>query len=116
MLIYKGGEGQWSWIFHRVTGIGVFLFLFAHIIDTMLVGWGPEVYDKVVAIYSNPIFKISEVGLFASLLYHALNGIRIIIVDFWSQGTKYHKQMFWIEIAIFVVAMVPISFMMLRHL
>lgn len=115
-MFYKGKEGQWSWIFHRLTGVGVLLFLFAHIIDTMLVGWGPEVYDKVIAIYRNPIFKVSEVGLFAAVLYHALNGIRIILVDFWPEGTKYHKQMFWIEMAIFIAAMIPVSFIMLSHL
>lgn len=115
-MIYKGKEGQWSWIFHRLTGVGVLLFLFAHIIDTMLVGWGQEVYDKVIALYRLPIFKISEVGLFAAVLYHALNGIRIILVDFWTEGTKYHKQLFWLEMGIFVAAMIPVSFIMLRHL
>lgn len=115
-MIYRGKEGQWSWIFHRMTGLGVLLFLFIHIIDTMLVGWGPEIYNKMIAIYRNPLFKIGEVGLFASVLYHALNGIRIILVDFWPEGTKYHKQMFWIEITIFVFTMIPVSMVMLLHL
>jgi succinate dehydrogenase / fumarate reductase cytochrome b subunit len=56
MTVYKGRVGQWSWIFHRVTGVGVLLFLFAHIIDTLLVGFGPEVYNKVIAIYRHPFW------------------------------------------------------------
>ena len=116
MTFYKGREGQWSWIFHRVTGLGVLLFLLIHIIDTMLVGWGPDLYDKVMGVYSHPAFRISEVGLFAAVLYHALNGIRIILVDFWPDGTRYHKQMFYAVIALFVIGMVPVSYLMLRHL
>lgn len=114
-MIYKGKAGQWSWLFHRVTGVGVLLFLFAHIIDTMLVGWGPEVYDKVIAVYAHPVFRVSEVGLFAAVLYHALNGMRIILIDFWPGMTRYHAQIFYTMMAIFVLAMVPVSYLMLRH-
>ncbi|OGR50859.1 MAG: succinate dehydrogenase, cytochrome b556 subunit [Elusimicrobia bacterium RIFCSPLOWO2_02_FULL_39_32] len=114
-MIYKGKEGQWSWIFHRITGIGVLLFLAIHIIDTMLIGWGPEIYNKVIAIYRNPIFKIGEVGLFAAVLYHALNGIRIILIDFIPETTKYHRQIFYVEMLLFFLAMIPVSFLMLSH-
>ena len=116
MTFYKGKTGQWSWIFHRLTGVGVLLFLFAHIIDTMLVGWGPEVYDKVIAVYSHPIFRTSEVFLFAAVLYHSLNGIRIILIDFWPGTTRYHKQIFYVMMFIFVAAMIPVSYLMLRHI
>ncbi|MCL5005257.1 MAG: hypothetical protein M1404_01880, partial [Acidobacteria bacterium] len=37
---YRGHEGQWAWLFHRITGIGVFLFLLAHIVDTAMIGGG----------------------------------------------------------------------------
>ncbi|MBI2119475.1 MAG: succinate dehydrogenase, cytochrome b556 subunit [Elusimicrobia bacterium] len=114
-MFYKGKEGQWSWIFHRITGIGVLLFLAIHIIDTMLVGWGPEIYNKVIAIYRNPIFKIGEVGLFAAVLYHALNGIRIMIIDFVPEFTKYHRQIFYLEMLLFFLSMIPVSFLMLSH-
>lgn len=116
MSFYRGKEGQWSWIFHRASGVGVLLFLLIHILDTMLVGWGPEVYDRVISVYRNPFFKISEVGLFAAVLYHALNGVRIILIDFWSDSTRYHKQMFYVVLAIFILTMIPVSFLMLSHL
>ncbi len=112
-MIYRGKEGQWSWIFHRLTGVGVLLFLLIHIVDTILIGWGPDVYNKMMEIYHNPFFKVSEVGLFAAVLYHALNGVRIILVDFWASGTKYHKQMMWIVFALCAVGMVPVSYIML---
>ena len=114
MTFYRGKEGQWSWFFHRLTGVGVLLFLFVHILDTMLVGWGPEVYDRVITIYSHPIFRTSEVGLFASVLYHALNGIRIILIDFWPGAVRHHGRIFYIMTAIFVLTMIPVSYLMLR--
>ena len=45
--VYQGHEGQWSWLLHRVTGVAIILFLFAHVVDTAVVGWGPEAYNRV---------------------------------------------------------------------
>ena len=47
--LYRGREGQWSWVAHRVTGVIIILFLFAHVVDTAVVGWGPNAYNKVIA-------------------------------------------------------------------
>ena len=116
MTFYKGKEGQWSWFFHRLTGVGVLLFLFAHILDTMLVGWGPDVYDRVISVYAHPFFRVSEVALFAAVLYHALNGIRIILIDFWPGAVRWHEQIFYVMMALFAAGMIPVSFLMLRHL
>ena len=113
---YRGGLGQWSYILHRVTGVGVLLFLLIHIVDTSLIGWGPEIYNKVIAIYRNPFFKVAEVGLLASVLFHALNGIRVLLVDFWPKGTLYHKQMFYGVVALFFLIMIPATYVMLSRL
>src|SRR5438132_577421 len=109
-MIYRGKEGQWSWILHRVTGVGVLIFLFLHIIDTMLVGWGPDVYNKIIEIYRNRFFKVGELGLFASVLFHSINGVRIIVVDFWPESTRHHKKMFWIGTTVFIASMIPVSY------
>ena len=114
--MYKGGEGQWAWILHRVTGVGVFLFLLVHIVDTALIGWGPEVYNKVVAIYHLPLFRVGEVILAAMVLYHALNGVRIIIVDFWEEATRFHRQLFWAEATLFLIIFLPGAYLMLKPL
>ena len=52
--LYRGREGQWTWIAHRVTGVAIILFLFAHVVDTALVGWGPEAYNRVVRSTTTP--------------------------------------------------------------
>ena len=114
-MFYRGKEGQWSWIFHRLTGVGVLLFLITHILDTMLVWFGPNIYNRVIMIYRHPLFKFAEIGLFAAVLYHSLNGIRIILIDFWPAGTRHHKQMFYIEITVFVLAMAVVTTIMMGH-
>lgn len=115
-MFYRGKEGQWSWIFHRLTGVGVLLFLFIHIVDTFLVGFGPAVYDKMMELYRNPVFMVSEIFLFAAVLYHSLNGVRIIIVDFWPSGARYHKQLFYAVMTLFVIGMIPVTYLMVGHI
>ena len=115
-MFYRGKSGQWAWILHRLTGVGVLLFLFAHILDTMLVGFGPRAYNAMLAIYRNPFFKVNEVVLFGAVLYHSLNGVRIIVIDFWPKGAQYQKQIFYATMAVFVLSMIPVSIIMLSHL
>lgn len=113
---YRGGIGQWSWFLHRVTGVGVLVFLCLHILDTALIVLGPEHYNSVIQIYRLPVFRVMEVGLFASVLFHALNGVRIILVDCWVDLTRFHQAMFHVQMACFVVVMIPVAWSMLRPL
>lgn len=97
--ILRSQTGAWAWLLHRVTGVGVLLFLLAHIVDTALIGFGPEAYEHALALYRLPIFKLGEIALVLAVVYHSVNGIRVILVDFWEAGTKYHKQLFWASVA-----------------
>ncbi|MBM7812847.1 succinate dehydrogenase / fumarate reductase cytochrome b subunit [Saccharothrix algeriensis] len=106
---------MWSWVAHRITGVLTFFFLFAHVLDTALVRVSPDAYDKVIETYKNPIVNLFEVGLVGAVLYHALNGIRVMLVDFWSKGTKYQRQMLWAILGVWVAVMIPGTyFMMVR--
>ena len=115
MTLYKGGVGQWSWILHRVTGVAVLLFLFTHILDTALIMVGPLWYNRIIAIYRMSIFGLMEIGLFAAVLYHAVNGVRIIIMDLWVGTTAYYKQLFWVQTVIFLLVFLPVGWIMLGH-
>ena len=114
--LYRGREGQWSWIAHRVTGVGILLFLFAHIVDTALVGWGPDAYNRVVSVYHHPIVQIMELGLVGAVIYHALNGIRIMIIDFWPSATEQQARLFWATMLLFAGSMAPITWIMGRRI
>jgi succinate dehydrogenase / fumarate reductase, cytochrome b subunit len=113
--LYRGREGMWSWVAHRITGVLVFFFLFAHVLDTALIRVSPDSYNRVLDTYKNPIVNLMEVGLVAAVLFHALNGLRIILIDFWEQGPRYQKQLLYAEMTVFLVLMVPGVFFMLEH-
>ena len=116
MSVYRGGVGQWSWALHRLTGVGVLIFLCLHILDTALIALGPEHYNQIIAIYRLPIFRVMEVGLFACVLFHALNGVRIILIDCWVDLTRIHATLFKIQMVCFVVIMVPVAWIMIHAL
>jgi len=113
--LYRGGQGMWSWVAQRITGIAVFFFLYVHVLDTALVRVSPEAYDIVIATYKTPIVNLLEVGLVGAVLYHALNGLRVIAVDFWSSGPRYQRQMLWAVVGVWVVVMIPGTYYMMRH-
>lgn len=112
--LYRGREGMWSWVAHRVTGVLVFFFLFAHVLDTALVRVSPNDYDRVVDTYKHPIVTLMEVGLVAAVLFHALNGIRVMLVDFWEKGVRLQRHMLYGELIVFVMLMAPAAFFMLK--
>lgn len=98
--LYRGKIGMWSWVLHRITGVAIFFFLLVHVLDTALVRVSPEAYNAVINTYKTPIIGLAELGLVAAILFHGLNGIRVILIDFWRKGAKYQNLMFWVVIAI----------------
>ena len=111
--LYRGKVGMWSWVLHRITGVAIFFFLLVHVLDTSLVRLSPEAYDAVIATYKTPLIGVAELGLVAAILFHALNGIRVILIDFWGKGAKYQNLMFWVVV---VVAFVIFAAFAPRHL
>jgi len=113
--LYRGGEGMWTWVLQRITGVSVFFFLLVHVLDTALVRVSPEAYDLIIATYKTPIVNVLEVGLVGAVLYHALNGLRVIAVDFWKRGPRYQRQMTWVIVGIWLIVMAPGTYYMMRH-
>lgn len=103
--LYRGHGGMWSWVGHRVTGVVIFFYLLVHVLDTALVRVSPEAYDAVIGSYKTWYFALGEAGLVAAIIFHALNGLRIILVDFWSWATRNQRVLFWVVIGLWVVLM-----------
>ena len=72
-----------------------------------------EAYDSVIGTYKNPIVGLGEAGLVAAVLFHGLNGVRVMLVDFWRRGTRFQRQMLWGVVGLWIVLMVPF---LVRHL
>jgi len=113
--VYRGDAGMWSWVAHRITGVLTFFFLFAHVLDTALVRVSPQAYNSIIETYKNPFVNLVEVGLVGAVLYHALNGIRIMLIDFWANGARYQRMMLWILLAVWLVVMIPGVYFMLQR-
>jgi succinate dehydrogenase / fumarate reductase, cytochrome b subunit len=105
--LYRGDPGMWSWVLHRITGATIFFFLFVHVLDTALVRVSPQAYNEVIETYKTPLVGLMEVGLVAAVLFHALNGIRVILVDFWAEGPRHQKKMLVGVAAVWLLVMVP---------
>lgn len=90
---YKIRTGMLAWMLHRLTGVALVGYLVLHV-------WGlksmtdPEAYNALIAGYHAPIYKIGEFLLLGAVCWHALNGLRIVLIDFlgWSPN---QKKLFW---------------------
>jgi succinate dehydrogenase / fumarate reductase cytochrome b subunit len=107
--LYRGREGMWSWVLHRITGMGIYFFLLVHILDTALVRVSPEAYNIVIGHYQTPFMGVAELALVGAIVFHAFNGLRIILVDFWNIGTKHHVAIFYVVVGLWVVTMVAFT-------
>ncbi|MEV3901333.1 MULTISPECIES: succinate dehydrogenase, cytochrome b556 subunit [unclassified Mycobacterium] len=104
--LYRGDPGMWSWVLHRISGATIFFFLFVHVLDTALVRVSPQAYNEIIETYKSPIIGLMEIGLVAAVLYHALNGIRVILIDFWAKGPRYQRQMLWVVAGVFLTVLI----------
>jgi succinate dehydrogenase / fumarate reductase cytochrome b subunit len=107
--------------------MGIALFLVVHIIDTFLVVAYPAEYDFTVAIYGGTFageyywplrwaFRISELALITCVVFHAVNGVRIVLFDFWPRAADYQQQLFWAVLILFGGIMLPVTFVVLSAL
>lgn len=104
--IYKGKTGMWAFTAHRITGFLVLMFLLLHVVDVTLAGISEHLYDTVHAVYGNIVLRLFEVGLLGALVFHALNGLRIIAVDFFDAAVERQKQLAWVVAGITAVVTV----------
>ncbi len=114
-LRYRGAIGQWSWVLHRISGLGVILFLTLHVIDTSWSVFYPEKYVKAIATYQTPLFTIGEFALVACVIYHALNGLRIAILDFKPVWWRHQQRAALYVLLGTVIILVPTFILMFGH-
>ncbi len=103
-----------AWAFHRISGVAIWAFVLLHVLDIWLVSANPSLYDEVLKFYASPVGRVGETLLGAALLYHALNGLRIIVMDFWPATTVFHKQLWYVSWVVFVVVGLPGAYIILR--
>jgi succinate dehydrogenase / fumarate reductase cytochrome b subunit len=116
-VTYRGREGQVAWMLHRLTGLGVFFFLALHIVDIFLMSFGSHVFDSLLFFYHQYIFKLAIVfGLYLGILYHGLNGMRIVIIDFWPNLSSKQATLWRVQMAVFLIIYIPSALIMLSSM
>ncbi len=108
--MYKGQSGMWSWLLHRVTGLGILLFLLIHIVDISLLGFGPLVYNEGIVLFDQIVVRLLSLALIGAVLFHAFNGVRIMFIDFWRKGVRYQRAMFIGVLVLTVLVFLPMSY------
>jgi succinate dehydrogenase / fumarate reductase, cytochrome b subunit len=92
--------GMWAWLLFRISGLILVFYLGAHII---IISTGHfDKLDSLMKSFDNPLMVLLDLALVVAVLYHALNGVRIILMDF-GVGVQRHKAMFWSAMAVVVI-------------
>ncbi len=109
----------WSWVLRRVTGVAVALYLLLHIWVIHSLTAGATTYDQVMKILAAPLFKLGETALLGAVIYHGLDGVRVLLTDFFG-AAWYQRRLFWglmvFGILLFAVAAVPLLLFTLQSL
>ncbi|MHA2054023.1 MAG: hypothetical protein ACXACP_11345 [Candidatus Hodarchaeales archaeon] len=114
---FSHGIGHYAWLFQRVTGLALLVYVFFHLtmIGTMLLdpflgtGAAGTFYNTVVHAVNQPLIHTGtdlldhmlslgffiDAGVMAFGIYHGANGVRVILFDF-GIGIHRQKAIFWI--------------------
>jgi len=98
------GTGMWAWLLFRISGLILVFYLGAHIIIISTARWasGGATFNSLMKTFDNAGLVVMDLALVVAVLYHALNGVRIILMDL-GVGVKQHKVMFWSAMAVVVI-------------
>ena len=99
-LKYRGGGPMLAWILHRITGLSILFFVGLHVIASFFMQqMGSDWAIAVNTVYESWIFQIL-VAFF--VLFHAINGLRIVVLDFWPKFLQYQREVLWLQWLIFL--------------
>lgn len=110
---YRGDIGHWSWVAHRLTGLGILGFLTIHVWDTANAAFFPHVYAWSIDVFKHPFFGVGEIAILGAVLYHAFNGVRITLLDFKPEWWHHQKVSSYIVWGLFLLIFLPIAIYLL---
>jgi succinate dehydrogenase cytochrome b subunit len=95
-LRYKGQGPMLTFILHRIGGLGMAIFITIHILASFIGGKGGVFINTI---YENWLFQIF---IFFCVLFHAINGLRITLVDLFPKLLVHQREAIWVEWAVFI--------------
>ena len=112
---YRGGVGMMAWLLHRVSGLALSGYLLLHIWDLRGAQRSAEAFDEALATFQSPFWKAMDLLLVAAVLYHAINGIRLLLFDA-GIGLRHQRQLFWLASGLTVAIFIFSAVMVFTHL
>ena len=106
---------MWAFILHRITGLSLIFYLLLHIIVISTSLKGPDPFNNLLAVLTSPPFIIADLALLAAVLFHGLNGIRILFFDL-GIGIRIQKYIFWFVILIAACIWCSTLYMTIPHI
>jgi succinate dehydrogenase / fumarate reductase cytochrome b subunit len=104
---------RWAFYAHRTGGLAILGFLALHLVDVGLVAVSPALYDEVHALYGTPVLRVFEVVLLTAILFHAFDGLRLVLLDLVDVGWRTSERLLWLAIALTVVVAIPAAVVIL---
>jgi len=95
-LRYRGQGPMLTFVLHRIGGLGLVIFVTTHILASFLGGEGGKFVNDL---YEHWLFQLF---IFFCALFHAINGLRITIVDLWPRLLEHQREAIWVEWAVFM--------------
>jgi len=85
--------GAWAFTLHRIAGVAIATYGLAHLITISFASWGGP-FEALMRLFQSPPFLLGELLLLAAIIFHVLNGFRIILFDL-GIGIERQKALFW---------------------
>lgn len=95
-LRYRGKEPMLTFVLHRIGGLGMVIFVAAHILASFIGGKGGVFVNNI---YENWLFQLF---IFFCFMFHAINGMRITILDLWPKLIEFQQEAIWAEFVVFI--------------
>ncbi len=91
--------GTWAFVLNRWSGVLLAIYLYVHLGVLTSIAFSPDAYNQFLVIARSPLGLAFDVGLIVLLLYHGLNGLRIIYATL-AGKIEGHEVQFWLVVAV----------------
>jgi succinate dehydrogenase / fumarate reductase cytochrome b subunit len=110
---YKGGGPMLAWVLHRISGLGIIIFVTLHVLASFLT----QQMGSDLGIFINIIYESIYFQLFIVFcaIFHGVNGFRIILLDVWPRLIRYQKESTWLEWFVILPLYILTAFIMIRR-
>ena len=110
---YRGGGPMLAWMLHRISGVAMILFVSLHVVASFFMQqFGSDLATTLNIVYESIYFQIF---IYFVVLFHAINGLRILALDTWPQLLRFQKEIIWMEWLIFIPVYGLTAFIMINN-